>query len=71
MASGLLRCCILAVKEKTPSESSRSQQFHQRLQELLDKIVQGENEEEAFDKFNEQVLLFLRNRIDMVTQVKG
>lgn len=68
MASGLLRCCILAVKEKTPSESSRSQQFHQRLQELLDKIVQGENEEEAFDKFSERVLLFLRNRIDMVTK---
>lgn len=59
MASGLLRCSILAVNEKTPLESSQSQQFHQRLQELLDKIVQGENEEETFDRFSERVLLFL------------
>ena len=68
MASGLLCYCILAVKEKTLSESSRSQQFHQRLQELLNKTVQGENEEEAFDKFSERVLLFLQNRIEIVTK---
>ena len=69
MASGLIHCSLLAVKEKTPSESSRSQEFHQRLQELLDKVVEGKNEEEAFDKFSERVLLFLRNRIAIMTKV--
>ena len=38
------------------------------MQEFLDKIVQGKNEEDAFDRFSERVLLFLRNRIDVVTK---
>ena len=68
MASGLICSAIVAVKEKTPLQSSQSQQFQQRLQELLDKIMQGENEVAAFDRFSERVVSYLRSRIDVVTR---
>ena len=68
MASGLLRSSVVAVKDKTPSHSNRSQQFQIRLQELLDKIMRGEKEIEAFDSFSERIVPYLQSRIHEVTK---
>ena len=68
MASGLLRSSVVAVKDKIPSHSNYSQQFQVRLQELLDRIMRGEKEIEAFHSFSERVVSYLRRRIDEVTK---
>lgn len=68
MASGMLRCAISSVKDKTPSQSSRSCQLRRWGQEILDKSAQGEAETAAFDRFSEQLIHCMRERIQVVTK---
>ena len=68
MASGVMRCAISNVQDKTPSQSSRSCQLRRWGQEILDKSTQGEAEIAAFDRFSEQLIHSTRERIQVVTK---
>ena len=68
MASGMMRCAISNVKDKTPSQSSRSCQLRLWGEELLDKSTRGEAGLAAFDRFRENLIGYIRERINHVTK---
>ena len=68
MPSGIMRCAISNVLDKTPSLSSRSSQLRQWREELLEKSTHGEASLAAFDRFSEDLIHYMRERISHVTK---
>ena len=64
----MMRCAIFNVLDKTPSLSSRSSQLRRWGEELLDKSTHGEAGLAAFDRFSENLIHYMRERISHVTK---
>ena len=66
MATGLVRSAIVAVMEKSPTQSTRNAKLRGWGQEIIDKI-QGEEEMIAFDKFSVELLRYLQEKVKFVS----
>lgn len=68
MSSEMVRRAINNVKGRASSQSSRSCQLLQWGQEILVKSALGEAEKTAFDRFSDQLIHYMRERIQLVTK---
>lgn len=68
MATGIVRCALSNVMDKTPSESNRSCQLRRLGQQILDKSTRGEAELAVLDSFSEQLVSYFRERTHEATK---